>query len=58
MESHSRIKQLQQEIKELKESLSKPHLTKNSEQDYTIKSQIIDKQNEMIELLYNLVNKA
>lgn len=55
--SSSKIKQLESEINELKENLKKPHLTKDSEGDYDIKSQIIDKQNTMIELLYELANK-
>lgn len=48
----SQIKQLEEEIKQLKLELkSKKHLTLSSESDYDIKSHIIDKQNEMIELL-------
>lgn len=47
----SQIKQMEEEIRVLKEELKKPHLTRDAEQDYDIKSRIIDKQNEMIELL-------
>ncbi len=47
----SKIKEIQQEIAVLKEELKKPHLTKDAEQDYDIKSLIIDKQAEIIELL-------
>ena len=47
----SKIKQLEEEIKDLKVQLKKPHLIKSNEHDYDIKSHIIDKQNEMIELL-------
>lgn len=51
-QSNSKIKQLEKEIKDLKDALStKPHLIKDAEGDYDIKSHIIDKQNEMIELL-------
>jgi hypothetical protein len=53
----SKINELQEEINGLKEELKKPHLTKNSEQDYAIKSKIIDKQNEIIELLYLHINE-
>jgi hypothetical protein len=45
------LKQLEEEIKMLRTELKKIHFAKSSEQDYDIKSQIIDKQNEMIELL-------
>jgi hypothetical protein len=54
----SRIKQLESEINELKDSLKKPHLTKDLEGDYEIKSRIIDKQNEMIKLLTEQANKV
>jgi hypothetical protein len=54
----SKIKQLKTEIAELKENLKKPHLTKDSEGDYEIKSQIIDKQNKIIEILTEQVNKT
>ncbi len=47
----SKIKQIQEDIAVLKEELKKPHLTKDAEQDYDIKSLIIDKQAEIIELL-------
>jgi hypothetical protein len=57
-ESSSKIKQIEEEIKELKEKLKKPHLTHSNEQDYDIKSHIIDKQNEMIELLMQQSKKA
>lgn len=53
--SNPQIRQLEEEIKELRMQLKKPHLTKSSEQDYDIKSHIIDKQNEMIELLMKIV---
>lgn len=56
--TNSKIKQIEEEIKELKYQLKKPHLTKDSEQDYDIKSRIIDKQNEMIELLTEQANKG
>ncbi|HTA26467.1 MAG TPA: hypothetical protein VK809_01670 [Bacteroidia bacterium] len=46
-----KIKQIQEEIAVLKEKMKKPHLTKDAEQDYDIKSLIIDKQAEIIELL-------
>jgi len=58
MTTYSKIKQIEAEIAALKENLKKPHLTKDSEGDYDIKSQIIDKQNEMIELLTEQANKA
>ena len=45
------IKQISEEIETLKLQLLKPHFTKSAEQDYDIKSQIIEKQNRMIELL-------
>jgi hypothetical protein len=56
-ELSSKIKQIENEIKALKEGLKKPHLTKDSEGDYDIKSHIIDMQTEMIELLTELANK-
>jgi hypothetical protein len=46
-----RIKQLEEEIDELKIHLQKYHLIETPEQDFDIKSLIINKQNEMIELL-------
>jgi hypothetical protein len=46
-----KIKKIEEEINILKAKLLVPHLTKSAEQDYDIKSIIIDKQNEMIELL-------
>jgi hypothetical protein len=49
--SSPQMQQLEEEIKELKEQLKKYHLTASSEHDYDVKSHIIDKQNEMIELL-------
>lgn len=55
--TNPKIKQIEEEIKELREQLKKPHLTKSVEQDYDIKSHIIEKQNEMIELLIKEVNK-
>jgi hypothetical protein len=51
MESSLKIKQLEEEIETLREELKKLHFAKSSEQDYDIKSKIIDKQNEMIEML-------
>jgi|GEM_PF-3462314 len=48
------IKQIEGEIIKLKKQLLKPHLTRSAEQDYNIKSQIIDKQNEIIELYIKL----
>lgn len=51
------INQLEDEINDLKMKLQEPHLAKSAEQDYDIKSQIIDKQNEMIELLIKLSKK-
>jgi hypothetical protein len=48
----SQIKQLEDEIKQLKLELkAKNHLISSSEQDYDLKSHIIDKQNAIIELL-------
>lgn len=48
----SQIKQLEEEIKQLKLELkAKNHLTLSSESDYDLKSHIIEKQNEIIELL-------
>lgn len=47
----SEIKKLEEEISELREELKKLHFAKSAEQDYDIKSKIINKQNEMIELL-------
>ncbi len=44
------IKQIEREIVKLKKQLLKPHLTKSDEQDYDIKSYIIDKQNKIIDL--------
>jgi phosphoribosylaminoimidazole carboxylase (NCAIR synthetase) len=58
MTTVSRIRQIEEEIKTLKESLKKPHLIKDAEGDYDIKSQIIDKQNEMIELLTEMANRT
>ncbi len=49
--SSSRMKQLERDIEGLKKEMLKPHLAKSEEQDYEIKSRIIDKQNQMIELL-------
>lgn len=49
--SSSRMKQLERDIAGLKAEMSKPHLTKDAEQDYEIKSRIIDKQSQMIALL-------
>jgi hypothetical protein len=48
-----KIKQLETEIKILKKQLLKSHFVKNAEQDYDIKSHIIDKQNQIIELYIN-----
>jgi hypothetical protein len=49
--SSSKMKQLERDIAGLKaEQQSKIHLTKDAEQDYDIKSRIIDKQNQMIAL--------
>ncbi len=46
------IKHIEKDIKSLKAQLLKPHLlAKSPEQDLEIKSKIIYKQNEMIELL-------
>jgi hypothetical protein len=46
------ISQLEEEIDDLKMQLLKPHLlAKSPEQDLEVKSKIIDKQTEMIELL-------
>lgn len=53
----SQIKLLEEEIKDLRNQLKTPHLTKSNEQDYDIKSHIIDKQNEMIELLMQQTEK-
>jgi len=48
----SQIKLLEEELKQLRLELqSKNHLTSSSEADYDIKSHIINKQNELIELL-------
>jgi hypothetical protein len=47
-----KINQLEEELQDLKQQLRKPHFfAASAEQDYEIKSKIIDKQNEMIELL-------
>ncbi len=51
------IKQIEGEIKKLKKQLLKPHFAKNAEQDYDIKSHIIDKQNEIIEMYITLSKK-
>jgi hypothetical protein len=46
------IKQMEAEIKALKKELSnRLHLTKSAEQDYDIKSRIIEKQNILIEMM-------
>lgn len=50
LQLQQQIKQLNTEIKNLKKQLLKPHFVKNDEQDYDIKSHIIDKQNQIIEL--------
>ena len=42
------IKQLQEELKQLKIKLTHPHIAKSQEDDYDIKSKIIDKQNQII----------
>ena len=47
----AQIQQMEEDIKTLKEELKKPHLIRDAEQNYGIQSRIIDKQNEMIELL-------
>lgn len=49
--SSSRMKQLERDIAGLKAELLKPHLAKSQEQDYDIKSRLIDKQTQMIALL-------
>ena len=41
------------EINELRALLPKQHFTRSAEHDHDIKSQIIQKQNQMIELLIN-----
>lgn len=51
------IKQIEEEVKTLKKELQKPHFAKSTEQDYDIKSHIIEKQNQMIELLIELSQK-
>lgn len=51
------IKQIEKEIKPLKDQLLTPHFTKSAEHDYDIKSQIIDKQNQIIEILIKQTNK-
>ena len=56
--SQQKIKQIEEELKDLKHKLEKYHLTKSSEQDYEIKSHIIEKQNELIELLIEHANKT
>lgn len=51
----SQIKQLEEEIQQLKLELkAKNHLTSSSEQDFDLKSHIINKQNEIIELLIKM----
>ena len=50
LQLQQQIKQLETEIKILKKQLLKSHFVKNAEQDYDIKSHIIDKQNQIIEL--------
>ena len=51
------ISKIEEELKQLRLELkAKNHLTQSSEADYDLKSQIIDKQNEMIELLIKLAN--
>lgn len=53
------LKQIEKDIKVLKAQLLKPHLlAKSPEQDLDIKSKIIDKQNEMIELLIKQSKKS
>jgi hypothetical protein len=47
------LKNFDNEINELRALLPEQHLTKSDEHDYDIKSQIIQKQNQMIELLIN-----
>jgi hypothetical protein len=47
----SKIQDIEEELNQLKIKLAEYHLIKSSEQDYDLKSQIIDKQNQIIELL-------
>ena len=49
--SSSKIAQLEKDIAGLKTEMNKVHFAKSQEQDYDIKSRIIDKQNQMIALL-------
>ncbi len=49
--STPRMQQLEKDIAGLKSELLKPHFAKSQEQDYDIKSRLIDKQNQMIALL-------
>lgn len=45
------VKQLREEVTALKLQLLRPHFAKSAENDYDIKSVIIEKQTRMIELL-------
>ena len=45
------VQKLEEEIETLREELKRLHFSKSAEQDYDIKSRIIDKQTEMIDLL-------
>jgi hypothetical protein len=45
------IKELEDEIEQLKIKLTRAHFVRSNEQDYDIKSKIIEKQNKLIEIL-------
>ena len=51
------IKQLQEELKQLKIKLTHPHIAKSQEDDYDIKSKIIDKQNQIIDIYIRETDK-
>lgn len=46
-----RVKELEEEINQLNIHLKRYHFTDTPEQDFDIKSQLINKQNELIEIL-------
>lgn len=45
------IKELEDEIEQLKIKLTRAHFVRSNEQDYDIKSKIIEKQNKLIKIL-------
>jgi hypothetical protein len=52
------ISEIEEEIKNLKKQLLKPHFIKGNVQDYGIESQIIDKQNDIIMLYIKLTKQS